>query len=424
MIKNNKISKALVLAAVLLTVVSCKRELDVAPPVTYNGTATHTIAELLEYHPLTTGFTYDSLPAGIVIQGVIISSDQEGNCYKYISIDDGTAAVQIKINSSDLYINYPLGQRVFVECDGLVLGDYGLLHQLGWWENESMQSINTNVLGRYLYKDNLPGANPEPCCEISSAYQIQNSMYGRLVRLKNCRFQNPGQTFADNTTSGTSRIILFEDGSEITLYTSRYATFANQLTPDGTFDMVVILSRFRSTNQVVLRFISDIEKHAQVVEQSVFSMDLSQNPLDNGWTNQVVAGNSWNYQSTSSVGNIMYISGTNSANDSWLISPAISNLSAYQNMKLSFSHTPIGTTNNREVYYSTTYTGGTIDMSQWTKLDVPYLSEGSVTPITSQIELPYSAYTNPNFRIAFRYSDNQNTRWILSRVELKTIVEQ
>ena len=61
----------MLMAVVLFLFASCRRELDVAPVATYDGKATHTIAQLLEFHPLTVGFTYDTLPQGIVILKII-----------------------------------------------------------------------------------------------------------------------------------------------------------------------------------------------------------------------------------------------------------------------------------------------------------------------------------------------------------------
>ena len=306
----------MLMAVVLFLFASCRRELDVAPVATYDGKATHTIAQLLEFHPLTVGFTYDTLPQGIVIEGTVISSDKEGNCYKYITIDDGTAAVQIKINSSTLYPNYPLGQHLFVNCDGLILGDYGMLHQLGWWENDGIQGISTNKLYKHIFKDGVPGPDPQPSVELSSANQIQANMYNRLVRLKNVHFTDPGQVYANTTASGTENEITFEDGTKIILYTSMYAKFANELTPAGVFDMVALLSRFRTTNQLVIRSLNDIGTPVvppTYTEVIVNAMDLSQNPLDNGWTNQVIAGSNWEYMS----GNAMRIVGSTGANDTY-----------------------------------------------------------------------------------------------------------
>ena len=416
--KNKLYSISLLLTVAVFLLTSCKRELDVAPIATYDGKATHTIAQLLEYHTNPAGFTYDTLPKGIVIQGTVISSDKEGNCYKYITIDDGTAGVQIKINSSSLYMNYPVGQRVFVNCDGLVLGDYGLLPQLGWWENDGMVGINTNVLYKYIFKDGAPGQVPEPI-ELTSIYQIQDNMYNRLVRIKDCHFKYPGQRFAETTSSGTSNDIVIEGGGEIVLYTSRYADFASQLTPDGTFDIVAILSRFRTTNQLTLRFLSDISTPVVPTvptEVVVSSMDLSQNPLDNGWINKTISGSSWEYMS----GAVMRIVGTAGGNDSWLISPPI-NATNYNNLTLSFTHRSLGGIGYRQVYYSTTYTGGDINESEWHSLNI---SSFPTTFTNYSVILTDELLTSSNLRFAFRYYDNINSTWLLSAFKVSTIIEQ
>lgn len=409
---------------ILLTVVlcffaSCQRELDKAPVAIYEGKATHTIAELLEFHPLTSGFTYDTLPKGVVIQGTVISSDEEGNCYKYIAIDDGTAAVQVKINSSTLYPNYPLGQHVYVECDGLILGDYGLMYQLGWWENDEIQGISVNKLYKYVYKDGIPGPNPEPTIELTSANQIQGNMYGRLVRLKNVHFTTPGQVFAGTTSSGTENEISFEDGTKIILYTSMYAKFASQLTPAGVFDMTAILSRFRTTNQLVIRSLKDIGTPVippTYTEVPVYTMDVSQNPLDNGWLNQTNSGSSWEYMS----GTAMRIVGAVGANDSWLISPSI-NASSYDNMRVTFVHRSLNGTSNRHVYYSTNYTGGDVQNAVWTPLNV---NNYTTTFETYTQELPAEVLSSSNLRFAFRYQDNIQSTWLLKEFKLVSIVEQ
>lgn len=413
-------SITLVLTIAVFFLTSCHRDLDVAPIATYNGKATHTIAQLLEYHQLTGNTSYDTLPDGIVIQGIVISSDKEGNCYKSLTIDDGTAGLQIKIDGKSLYKNYPLGQQIFVKCDGFVLGEYGMLYQLGWCENEEVIGINTNVLYRCIFRNGVPGNTPEPI-ELTSANQIQDYMYSRLVRIKNVHFTSPGRLFAATSApADQSQEITFEDGTKITLYTSSYANFARQSTPEGVFDMVAILSRYRTTNQLTLRSLSDMTTPIvppTATEVVVSSMNLSQNPLDNGWICKTLAGSSWEYVANKAS---MKIVGTASNNDSWLISPSI-NASNYDNLKLIFEHRSIGGSANRQVYYSTTYTGGDINENEWHSLNVNNFSNETTTYAAY---LPEELLSASNLRIAFRYYDNTTSTWLLSQFKVSTIVEQ
>ena len=96
--------------------------------------ANTTIAELKGVYPgalyKITSTTFEDRDS-VLIEGRIISSDKDGNIYKSLFIDDGTAGIEIKLDKTTLYNDYKLGQKVVVYCNGLHLGDYGGQIQLG-----------------------------------------------------------------------------------------------------------------------------------------------------------------------------------------------------------------------------------------------------------------------------------------------------
>ena len=57
----------------------------------------------------------------IVVEGRVIANDHSGNFYRTIIIDDCTAALAIKLNFYDLHNLFRIGQRVVVDCEGLVV---------------------------------------------------------------------------------------------------------------------------------------------------------------------------------------------------------------------------------------------------------------------------------------------------------------
>lgn len=278
-----------------------------------------------------------------------------------------------------------------------------------------MAGIEANVLNRYIFKDNMYGHIPDPI-EITSASQIQDYMYNRLVKVKRCHFKYPDVMFADGNGYATSNDIIFSDGSSIVLHTLAGATFASVLTPQDTFDMVALLSRFGNTNLLILRFLNDMDNFiAPGYKLVVSEMNLSQNPLNNGWINKNISGSSWEYIQ----GAAMRITGDTGDNDSWLISPAI-DATAYDNLSISFTHRSLNGTANRQVYYSTTYTGGDINESEWHSLNV----NSFTTNFTEYIFiLPNELLTSSNVRIAFRYNDDTNSTWLLSSFKVFTIAE-
>jgi len=94
--------------------------------------ATTTIAEL-RANFMDTSFVFfganriisDSL---LVINGIVTSTDIEGNIYSYIVIQEehaGGQAIRVSIDMRGLAVTYPLGQRVAVITNGLYIGQFG-----------------------------------------------------------------------------------------------------------------------------------------------------------------------------------------------------------------------------------------------------------------------------------------------------------
>lgn len=66
----------------------------------------------------------------VVVKGKVISSDAEGNVYKSLYIYDGDQAIELRL-MNDNYVNYPLGQTVYVKARGLSLASYRYMLSLG-----------------------------------------------------------------------------------------------------------------------------------------------------------------------------------------------------------------------------------------------------------------------------------------------------
>lgn len=78
-----------------------------------------------------------TLTADIVISGKVTTSDQVGNLYKSLYIQDETAGIEVKIGRNGLYNEYKLGQTIYVNCTGLTLGDYNGMVNLGYSDYNS-----------------------------------------------------------------------------------------------------------------------------------------------------------------------------------------------------------------------------------------------------------------------------------------------
>lgn len=406
----------LLLTVIAAILAGCNLEPDVAPMPTFIGEANTTIAELLAMHPIGTEDSYDSIPLGsnIIICGYVTTSDEWGNNYKYINIEDETGAIQIKINNTALYKKYKIGQRIYVKCDGLVLGDYRKLPQLGLWANGKMESIPSFKTYLYIFPDGAPmgGLNPIDMTTIPAANDIPSTMYNRKVRLLDATFVEGGMATFSEPGAASSHDIKMSDGTTAVLRTSNYATFAGQTLPVGTGNITGILTRYNNYVQIVINSPDDLVGFTAPVErQTVFSVNYG-NAFNEGWF-QTGTGNDWQTMVNSSFSG--FVVNPASDQDKYLISPAVdlSNVSAPE---LSFTHrAPQGfSPNTMMCFYTPNYTGD-VSTTLWIPFDLS-ATAGQSTSNNFSIELPEGAQT-ANFRLMFHVTTAPSA-WYLSDIKI------
>ena len=413
-----KITIILTVIAAILT--GCDLKPDVAPMPTFVGEANTTIAELLAMHEIGSEDSYDSIPVGsnIIICGYVSTSDEWGNNYKYINIEDETGGIQIKIDNKALYHKYSVGQRVYVKCDGLVLGDYRKLPQLGLWANGSMQPIPSFKAYLYIFPDGSPMGAPNPIVmtSIPKANDIPNTMYNRRVVLEGATFVEGGIATFSEPNASTSHDIKMTDGTTITLRTSNYATFASEILPVGTGNITGILTRYNNYVQLVINSPADLVGFSLPVErQTVFSVNYA-NAFNEGWM-QTGSGNDWQTMVNNNFSGFYITPGANL--DKYLISPAI-NLSNTDSPELSFTHrAPQGfDPNTMMCFYTPEYTGD-VNTTLWIPLTLS-ASNGSSTSVNELFALPEGAQSS-NFRLMFHIT-NAPSAWYLSDIKITGVV--
>lgn len=168
--------------------------------------------------------------AGYYIKGKVISSDAQGNVYKSLYIDDGTAGIELKLCGT-LYTIYKLdlsrmdSQWVYVKLKDFYLGNYRMMLSLG---DAPSNSLNTGLAEKFYANSNfetpllwrntdvaefnrvLPG---EPCQLVEASIDDNNSeanifkvntsnytklneaYYSRLVRFEGVEIRYAGVTY-------------------------------------------------------------------------------------------------------------------------------------------------------------------------------------------------------------------------------------
>lgn len=273
-----KFKSYLLMLVAALVVVGCADEFDRPPvnaPVAENLEKVNTTIYDLKYKYWNDARNYiDTIgvnEAGeeIYIKGRVVSSDETGNIYKSLVIQDETAALALSINQNSLYTTYRLGQEIVIKATGMYIGKYNGLQQLGYpewyaqgnaWEATFMapelfqEHAELNGFPQVSKIDTLAvslgslPSDPQGLCKWQS----------QLVRLDDVTFtEADGTTVFANDDASTNRTLQDLNGNTIIVRNSNYADFRSEKLPVGQGTVVGILSYYGTAWQLLLRSAED-----------------------------------------------------------------------------------------------------------------------------------------------------------------------
>ena len=359
-----------------------------------------------------------------VITGIVIANDATDNFYKTIVIQDSTAGIAVRIDGIGLANDYPLGKRVFIKLNGLWLGEYGGMIQLGGAIDRT-DPLYPELLPipspLFSTKISVGGMEKIPAPALVRFDQLTASLHNTLIELNQVELDasDTARPFADAlnklTVNHTLRIC---GGGSLYLRTSGFASFARCLTPSGNGRAAGIYTVYGSQKQLILRDTADLSLHgtrcAQLPAKKLFFENFESVADDipialGGWKNIPETGSLQFVSKTIGTDHFAAVSAFASGQPvliSWLILPAI-NLSNIVNGQLSFlTKDAFDNGATLQVYISTNYDGvGQPWKAKWTLLK-SNISKGSVTGMAaswvSSGKISLSAYTG-NIYIAFKY---------------------
>lgn len=263
-------------------------------------TATMTLTQLRAKYvsTATTAFVFPG-DSKDVIEGYVSSTDETGNIYKTIYIQDKpenpTQGFVISVDAVSTYTQYPQGSKIYVKLAGLALGTYGGVVQLGVktgteTQATSVSRIPEKFVPSRVFRSCSIRENIIPKIMTSVQMVSANDQYiGCLIQMNNAEFDNRilCTNFAPNGVT-VDRII--RDNSTTTarvVRNSGYASFANQILPSGNGKFVGIYSKFNSTYQMYINKVTDLDmtKFPRID-------GIASNPCeysDNGLTQKTVA---------------------------------------------------------------------------------------------------------------------------------------
>jgi len=368
------------------------------------------------------------------LRAVVVSSDEGGNYYKSLVLQDSTGGIEMQLDMTGLHTFYPIGQKVVIVLNNLVVGDYNDLPQMGWIYNVTQVGrINSLYFDQYIIRDGKPSLKnvPKPLTNDRSDLLSRENV-NKLVRLEGVTFTPNafGQPLAYNhlPTDWLAYFLVNGKKDSVVVRTSNFAKFRNLIIEeDKEYNLTGILTIFRGTYQFMIRTREDIEVIDLGPLESV-AFDFTSNPIGEGeWSiyPSTQGKTEWRHRTSSRwmahFGNKDFDLPT--AMDDWLISPVIT-YSDLENGYLQFEHQLDVVIPNYDAYqiWYTTSDADVFDIADWKLLASGEEIGGSLSMSWSK-PFPIKKINANSFRIAFRYhAPNTNVEtyeWRIRGVEIR-----
>ena len=231
---------------------------------------TKTIAEVKTAYANNTATITDD----IIIEGYVSSSDESGNVYKTIYLQDApenpTQGLVVSVDAVSTYTSYPQGSKVYIKLKGLAFGKYGSVLQVGYNNLDPVTNTTTfgripeKLVGNHLVRSCAPKVKIVPkVITLSQLASTIDPLIGALVQVNNaefpinllCNIYAPNGTSVDRQIVDPTRNI---PASSRVVRNSGYASFAADQLPSGNGTFIGILSKFNSTYQFYINRVSDL----------------------------------------------------------------------------------------------------------------------------------------------------------------------
>lgn len=243
---------------------------------------------------------YKQIEKDMMIKAVVTGNDVSGNIYNQVSVQDASGAIIIAINGSGLSGYLPVGQEILVNLKGLYIGSYKKLPQIGGVNTKlSDGSLGMGKIERAIWNEHFKILNPGEAdastvvpeefdlTKLTDAAYMEANV-GKLMTLKKVKFASANGTnvWAPDDTNTSLELIDAETGKKISssnlvVRNSGYSKFANEVVPQGVFDITGIFTRYNNTWQIVLRNTDDLKSVVLAYLSEPFDASQGNFTIDN-----------------------------------------------------------------------------------------------------------------------------------------------
>ena len=232
------------------------------------------------------GNSYAQITDNYKIKAVVTSSNEQGNVYNEIALQDETGAIIAAVAEGDLYGFLPQGTEIVVDLKGLYIGNYGLQAEIGVPTTSKTFATYVGRMSRALWNQHYrivgSGKNVEATA-YDDGWDLSKDG-GKLGIIKGVKFRiNADSTFADpNAGAGSRSFDLIDSEGKVVknviVYNSNYADFASAKVPTGKVNIKGIFKRFNSQWEIIINSVDDIQPTAandEVYKAGVVDLKLN-----------------------------------------------------------------------------------------------------------------------------------------------------
>lgn len=243
---------------------------------------------------------YKLIEKDMMIKAVVTGNDVSGNIYNQVSVQDASGAIIIAINGSGLSGYLPVGQEILINLKGLYIGNYRKLPQIGGVNTKlSDGTLSMGKIERAVWNEHFKILNPgeaDASTVVPEEFDLtkltdaayMDANVGKLMTLKKVKFASANGTnvWAPDDSNTSLELIDAETGKKISssnlvVRNSGYSKFANEVVPQGVFDITGIFTRYNNTWQIVLRSTDDLKQVVLAYLSEPFDASQGNFTIDN-----------------------------------------------------------------------------------------------------------------------------------------------
>jgi hypothetical protein len=308
----------------------------------------------LDYNDEDTTYSYTFNENDLFMEGYVVSSDEGGNFFEEIIIQDNfenpTIGIKVLIDVNPLFVRYEPGRKVYVKLNGLSVGITNGVLTLGVLNGNEVDKIPSASESDIIFRSStIETLVPMPL-EFSN---FTNDKTNLFVQLQDVQFNrnivgDNAQTYASEESDEFDGERILEScvsGTSVIFSTSTFADFKGLTLPSGRGSMNAILTKnfFGDTFNIVVNSPEDISMdNAERCDpdflectgpsgggSAIYEEDFEAfgGYVAEGWTNVNVSGGSTTWITGSFSGSTYaQISGFNSGEDEidvWLVTPGV-----------------------------------------------------------------------------------------------------